>query len=326
MIVPVLFAIVFIGLFVGFIVWAVKFGQKQREKLEACFSDAARQVGARYAPGESGFFKNRSPSVVLNQHDTQVVADTYIVSNGKSSTTYSRITAGYSLARGPVLHVRRQGALNSIGKMLGMQDLEIGDPVFDDLFMIKGPSAGAVLRVIDDDHRLALVHQLPGWWIKSDGVTVKLERFGYPDSSGELAQAIRVATAIASADKRILDLAAAHADARVEAGDVIFDASGAKGRFTVEEHECVLRVPNAQGGPPFGLDCAAPDAMELLPEGALEPALAAQLQSIGEARLVRDERHAWVAWWRAPEGDQIEAAWRVLVGVAAPSTRVGAFR
>ncbi|MBO6938473.1 MAG: hypothetical protein JJ863_26125 [Deltaproteobacteria bacterium] len=326
MILPVVLFLVFGGLGVAFAFALVRSERARREELAALFADTAHRVGARFVPGETGFFKSRSPSVVLNQHDTQVVADTYVVSSGKSSTTYSRVAAAYSLDRGPVLHIRRQGALNSLGKMLGMQDIEIGDPIFDEAYMIKAPSAGAVLRVLGDDHRLALLHQLPGWWIKSDGVTVKLERFGYPDSAGELAQAMRVATAIASADKRILDLAAAHPDARSEGGGVVFDASGAKGRFSVEEHECVLRVQNDQGGPPFGLDCEAPDAAERLPEGALEPALIAQLAAIGEGRLVRDAHQAWVSWWVAPDADQIEAAWRVLVGVAAPSTRVGAFR
>ena len=326
MIDPIPVAIVSTPLFLVFFVWALRVAAKRREELELLFADAARQLGGRYTASKRGPFTSRSPKVVSILQDTEVVADTYTVKSGKNSTTYSRVVAPYSFDRGPQLHIRRQHALNTIGKLLGMQDLELGDPAFDEAFMIKGPSAEAVARVLEPEHRLALLHQLPGWWLKSDGSTVKLKRIGRPDSPAELVQAVRVAAAVASADKRILDRAATLPDARSERAAVIFETGGAKGRFTVEERECVLRTPNAKGGPPFGVNCAATDAGERLPQGALEPALAAHLNAVGEALLERDAEHAWIAWRKTPDASQIEAAWRILVGVAGPSTRVGAFR
>lgn len=34
--------------------------------------------------------------------------------------------------------ISRQGFFDSIGKLFGMQDIEIGDPFFDEQFVIKG--------------------------------------------------------------------------------------------------------------------------------------------------------------------------------------------
>ena len=320
-------SVAFLGVFafVAFIWWVFALAERRREKLARMLSEAADRAGGRFTPGDHGFFKNVSPSVTVHRDGTTIVADTYVVSSGKSSTTYSRIAAPFTLGRGPALHIRREGALHSIGKALGMQDLPIGDSIFDDVFMIKAPSAAAVLRLLPRNERLALVHQLPGWWIRSDGSTVTMKRIGHPDSAGEVATAIDVIAAVACGDKRLLDLAAAHADARLQGREVTFSGT-VEGRLTIDDHGCKLRVPNEQVGPDFAIDCAATDAMELLPEGALEPALAGRIGAIGQARVARDRHHAWVGWRETPNAENIEAAWRVLVGLAAPSTRVGAFR
>jgi hypothetical protein len=321
----VFFAVLGIVAFVAFMWWALAMAKRQREKLARMFTEAAERAGGRFTPGQHGFFKNVSPSITVHRDGTTIVTDTYVVSTGKSSTTYSRISATFALGRGPELHIRREGALHSIGKVLGMQDLQVGDPGFDETFMIKAPSAAAVLRLLPRDERLALIHQLPGWWVRSDGSSVTMKRLGYPDSAGEVVTAVDVIAAVACGDKRILDLAAAHADARAQGREVIFSGT-VEGRFTVDDHGCKLRVPNQQEGPDLAIDCAAADAMELLPEGALEPALAGRLRAIGQARVARDRHHAWVSWRETPDAEAIEAAWRVLVGLAAPSTRVGAFR
>ncbi len=318
---------VFLGIvaFVAFMWWAIALARKQREKLARIFSEAAERAGGRFTPGEHGFFKNVSPSITIHRDGTTIVVDTYVVSNGKSSTTYSRISATYALGRGPQMHIRRQGALHSIGKAFGMQDLQIGDAIFDDVFMIKAPSAATVLRLLPDDQRLALIHQLPGWWLRCDGSTVTIKRIGYPASTGEVVRAIDVVASVATTDKRLLETVAAHADARSEGREVVFSGT-VEGRFAIDDHGCKLRVPNQQEGPDFALDCAAADAPELLPDGALEPALAARIRAIGQARVARDRHHAWVSWREPPDAEAVEAAWRVLVGLAAPSTRVGAFR
>jgi len=323
----VVLAFVGIAIFVALMWFVLAMTKKQREKLARIFDEAAERAGGRFAPGDYGFFKNVSPSVTIHRDGATIVVDTYVVSSGKSSTTYSRIEAPFALGRGPRLHIRRESALHSIGKAFGMQDLQIDDAIFDELFVIKAPSAAAVRRLLPHDERLALIHQLPRWWIRSDGSKVSMKRIGHPESAGEVVAAVGVIASVACADKRILDLAAAHPDAgATDSGREVVFRGNTKGRFSVDEHGCKLRVANEQEGPAFAIDCADAGAMEQLPEGALEPNLAGQIRAIGPARLARDRHHAWVAWRETPSAEHIEAAWRVLVGLAAPSTRVGAFR
>jgi hypothetical protein len=68
--------------------------------------------------------------------------DTYTESHsdGKtsSSTTYTRIRAPYVNKDGFRFTIYRKGIFSGLGKLLGMQDVEVGYPEFDEAFIIKG--------------------------------------------------------------------------------------------------------------------------------------------------------------------------------------------
>lgn len=69
-----------------------------------------------------------------------ITLDTYTVSAGKSSQTYTRIRAPYVNPDGFRFKVYRQGFFSGIGKFFGMQDVEVGYPEFDRDFVIQGNS------------------------------------------------------------------------------------------------------------------------------------------------------------------------------------------
>lgn len=64
--------------------------------------------------------------------------DTYTVSSGQSSVTYTRMRAPYVNADGFRFTVYRQGFFSSVAKLFGMQDVTVGHPDFDRDFVIKG--------------------------------------------------------------------------------------------------------------------------------------------------------------------------------------------
>lgn len=55
------------------------------------------------------------------------------------------------------LRLTRQGALSGVGKLLGMQDIEVGDPVFDQRFVVKGAPVEAVRAMLTPEVRARLV-------------------------------------------------------------------------------------------------------------------------------------------------------------------------
>ncbi len=92
------------------------------------------QIGGDFVEG--GFFTS---SRAQSQHDQWTITlDTYTESNGKTSHTYTRMRVPYVNKDGFRFTVYRRGFFSELGKLLGMQDVEIGDPEFDDAFIIKG--------------------------------------------------------------------------------------------------------------------------------------------------------------------------------------------
>lgn len=94
----------------------------------------AAEISADYVEG--GFWKGSK--VEASVHEWTITLDTYTVSTGKTHITYTRIRAPYVNKDGFRFRIYRKGVFSGLGKMLGMQDVEIGFPEFDDTFIIQG--------------------------------------------------------------------------------------------------------------------------------------------------------------------------------------------
>ena len=106
------------------------FGASQGE----IWSQIAQDIGGEYI--DAGFWKKNA---LRYQHgEWEVLLDTYTVSTGKSSSTFTRMRAPFINQDGLRFKIYREGVFSSIGKCFGMQDIEIGDGFFDDQFIIKG--------------------------------------------------------------------------------------------------------------------------------------------------------------------------------------------
>jgi len=91
------------------------------------------EIGARYVDG--GFWKG--DKVQATHGPWTITLDTYTVSNGKTSTTYTRMRAPFVNTESFRFTVYRKGIFSDIGKWFGMQDIEIGDEAFDRDFILK---------------------------------------------------------------------------------------------------------------------------------------------------------------------------------------------
>jgi len=69
----------------------------------------------------------------------------------------TQFTVRYDRPLGVGLKLTRQGALTGLGKLLGMQDIEVGDPVFDARFVVKGTPEHAVRAMLTPEVRSRLV-------------------------------------------------------------------------------------------------------------------------------------------------------------------------
>jgi hypothetical protein len=117
----------------------------------------ADQIGADFVDG--GFWKG--DKVQAQVGPWTITLDTYTVSTGHSHMTYTRMRAPYVNPEGFRFTVYRKGLLTGLGKLLGMQDIEIGDSEFDEAFVIKGTDESRVRDLFGDRTVRTLVQAQP---------------------------------------------------------------------------------------------------------------------------------------------------------------------
>ncbi|MGD0095796.1 MAG: hypothetical protein ABSB60_04835 [Terracidiphilus sp.] len=115
------------------------------------------EIGGNYVDG--GFWKG--DKVEATHGPWTITLDTYTVSNGKSSTTYTRMRAPYENSNGFRFTVYRKSIFSGIGKWFGMQDIEIGDPYFDSDFILKGNNEAKLRELLGDLRLRELIADQP---------------------------------------------------------------------------------------------------------------------------------------------------------------------
>ena len=96
----------------------------------------SEEIGAEFIEG--GFWKGSK----VQAHVGPWTVTLDINNDGESQST--RIRAPYVNPEGFRFTIYRKGFFSNLGKLLGMQDIEVGDPEFDEAFIIKGNDEGKV--------------------------------------------------------------------------------------------------------------------------------------------------------------------------------------
>jgi len=130
----------------------------------------SQEIGAEFVEG--AFWKGNMVRVHLKPWT--ITLDTYTVNTQHSSVTYTRMRAPYINPEGFRFTIYRKGVFSDLGKLLGMQDIEVGDPEFDEAFIIKGNDESKVLslfanskirQMIQDQPKIRLgVKDSEGWF------------------------------------------------------------------------------------------------------------------------------------------------------------------
>lgn len=105
------------------------FGLSKKE----VWKQLANEIDANYI--DNGFWEGDKVEVYID--NWIIVMDTYAVQTGKTSTTYTRVRAPFISYDDFYFKIYRTGLFSGIGKMLGMEDIEIGYESFDEDFVIK---------------------------------------------------------------------------------------------------------------------------------------------------------------------------------------------
>jgi hypothetical protein len=122
------------------LVWS--YGQASMKRLEEAWRQAATELGGKFTPAESGWLSSKPMSIGAVVEGVSVMIDHYTVSSGRSSTSYTRLRAQAETLHNFKLAIHQEGVFASLGKALGAQDVEVGDPRFDKAFIVKTNDEG----------------------------------------------------------------------------------------------------------------------------------------------------------------------------------------
>jgi hypothetical protein len=129
------------------------FGPSRKE----IWTQLSEEMSARYVDG--GFWKG--DKVQATHGEWTVTLDTYAVSTGKATIVFTRMRAPFVNPDGFRFTVYRKGFFSDLGKLLGMQDIEIGDPRFDDDFIVKGSDETRVRALLSNARIRDLIAKQP---------------------------------------------------------------------------------------------------------------------------------------------------------------------
>lgn len=148
-----LFAVVFVG-FVTLLIWSARRQQRlAREQLAAL---AARfSLELRRQPAKLGF--EPLPTVAGPHRGRQVRFFNYSTGSGKNRTDWSAVAAAVGGTGGFTLELSPENFVTRIATTFGMQDLRIGDPAFDPLFVVKSNDPVYVAAALLPEIRARLV-------------------------------------------------------------------------------------------------------------------------------------------------------------------------
>jgi len=124
---------------------------------EEIWKKLCAEIGAHYVEG--GFWKG--DKVEATHGPWTITLDTYRVSDGKTSVVYTRMRAPFVDSGGFRFTVYRKGFFSGIGKFFGMQDIEIGDPAFDEAFIVKGNDELKLREVLGNSKIRELIDRQP---------------------------------------------------------------------------------------------------------------------------------------------------------------------
>jgi hypothetical protein len=113
---------------------------------EEIWRQLSETVGGHYVDG--GLFGR--DRVEVAHGEWTVTLDTYTVSTGKSSVTYTRMRAPFINASGFRFRIHRKNVFSGLGKLFGMQDIEIGDPDFNEHFIIQANDVPSIRRLLSN--------------------------------------------------------------------------------------------------------------------------------------------------------------------------------
>ena len=124
---------------------------------EDIWRQLSKEIGARYV--ESGFWHGDMVQAQIGEWT--VTLDAHEVPFGGANRITTRLRAPFANQDGFSFLVFRSGVFAELGKLIGMQDVEVGFPEFDKKFVIKGNNKELLRRLFSNEKIRKLLSEQP---------------------------------------------------------------------------------------------------------------------------------------------------------------------
>ena len=127
---------IFIALVIGFSIFSWK---KKLKRTQEQWQIAAHQLDLRYSP------EGHTLGIIsgtIRGHRVEV--STFTKKQGNNNKTYMRYQVKYRQHLALDLKITHQGTLHRVGKLFGLQDIEVGNSAFDRQVLLRGRDPAAV--------------------------------------------------------------------------------------------------------------------------------------------------------------------------------------
>ena len=122
----------------------------------------SEKLGARFVAGDW----LHDARIEAHVDEWTVTLDTYREPVGRATVTHTRLRAPFVNLRGFRFCIYTHTVISGMGKLLGMQDVEIGDPAFDAQYIIKGTDEAQVRALFADTRLRELMTGQPSLYLE----------------------------------------------------------------------------------------------------------------------------------------------------------------
>ena len=132
---------------------AVAAVRKQAARIDAVWRAAADELGMHFRPG--ALFASRT--IDGHIHGSHVRVDKITKNSGNHSESFTRYRVDHPQPLDLGLKLQREGFFSGVSKFFGTQDIEVGDPTFDDEVVVKGLDPNRVVQFLTPSRRLRVL-------------------------------------------------------------------------------------------------------------------------------------------------------------------------
>jgi hypothetical protein len=179
--------------FIGLFVVGIVFSRRGLSRLKDTWAAYASARGARFVRGSDGIAPSL-PRVHVVCDGVPIELWLHYVRRRNAYTRYTTATAPCAPGL-PAFTVHSGSPPGFFDKLFGTQDIQVGDPLFDNWFVVRGPNPDAIRRAVSPRvQRLLLAHRGA---IRCDGRKVSFTWLGYEENVDALDRGVQIAALLA---------------------------------------------------------------------------------------------------------------------------------